>query len=73
MARLTLGDLYSAIEAHPRYYADWQDDVPARQSVRIRVADDLPLVRSEVFELLGGKELVLDVNADGQVVAFEIT
>lgn len=72
MARLTLEDLYRAIEAHPRYYAEWQDGVPARQSVRIRLVDELPPVRTEVFELLGGKELALDIDEEGRVVAVEI-
>lgn len=72
MARLTLDDLYSAIEAHPRYYAEWQDDIPARQSVRIRMVEKLPSVRSEVLELVGGKELVLDMDDEGRVVAIEI-
>ena len=72
MARLTLDDLYSAVAAHPRYYAEWQDDIPARQSLRIPFTDQLPPVESEVFEMVGGKELILDIDREGKVIAIEI-
>ena len=72
MAQLRLDELFSAVEAHPRYLVEWQDGIPAHQSLRVRATEELPSIRSEVFAMLGGKELVVDFDAEGRVAAIEI-
>lgn len=72
MAKITLEELRSVIEAHPKYYESWYKDVPAFQSMYITfVPEPLSDLRSEVYEMADGGELVLDFDRDGRVVRIE--
>lgn len=72
MAVLTLSDLLEAIERHPAYLRQWEDGVPARESLRIILSTEPTRVRSEVFEARDGTEVVLDLDGEGKVAGIEI-
>ena len=71
MARLTLQELFDAIERHPDYLSKWHGGVSARELLRIVLTEERVYVQSEVMDASDGREVVLDVDPKGRVAAVE--
>ena len=72
MAEVSFAELVEALKAHPDY-VKWKQEVPADQALYIAFDDRGPnSVESEVFETVGGRQVVLDVDKDGRVRGVEI-
>jgi uncharacterized protein YuzE len=79
VAKLSYQDLVAALMQHPNY-SKWELEVPADQALYVAVTNpalealdtDSKPIRTEVFEMANGLELVLDLNAHGKVLGFEI-
>lgn len=73
MATISFRELVSLVKSSPNYKAKLEQDVPAEQILYVKFSSDAPEgVASDVLELVGGGDFVVDRNADGRVVGIEI-
>ena len=70
---INLKDLIQIIKEHPRYSLEWKKDIPIEQSFYIKFHEKSTTnLKSDVFTLKNGNELVLDSDQTGTVYGIEI-
>jgi len=73
MATLTFTELCEAVAADPRYESEWEMGAPANRALAIKFSDGpRSAARSQTLQSAGLEFVVLDLDADGQVLAIEI-
>ncbi len=77
MARISLQELLALIKESAQYHERWEMEVPVEQALYIRFdgfdeGGERRGLESEVLEMVGGRELIVDRDASGKVVGIEI-
>lgn len=74
MAEINIVELIKIIKDDPNYINKWEKEVPVDQSLYIKFHDKLDVnnLKSKIFKLINGNELVIDLDDNGNVLGIEI-
>lgn len=73
MAELSILELYELIVVDDRYEPEWEKGTPAKEALFIRFGErSRSVARSQTFDAVDARQLVVDLDAEGNVLGLEI-
>jgi hypothetical protein len=75
VAIISVAELIRVVRMHPSYWSDIYSGVDSETALRVRFAqaNGNHVARTEIFEAVDGRELMLGFEADGRIRFMEIS